>query len=166
MRALLPFVLVLAACQPNATLTSGQTYRDPTAIIASKADFDLTAFAGDWHEVARFPGSAGCAGAQVRFTMSGTAALRQTVRCSYGSSSEGTVQVAPLGRLIIADASGSAPVWVLWADTGYRTAILVSPDGTGGQILNRTPALPVDRLRAALEVLDFNGFDSGALVFP
>ena len=49
--------------------------------------------------------------------------------------------------------------WVLWVDEGYRTAVVGAPDGWSGWILNRTPTIPVDRLDAARQVLDFNGYD-------
>lgn len=164
MRRQIALLLVLAGCQPAVTLTQRPTYRDPTAIIASKADFDAAAFAGDWHEIARFPGTPGCAGARITFTPL-FVGLTRTTRCGDGAPQIARLDVAPLGRLSVAGAASSAPLWVLWADTGYRTAVLVASDGTSGQILNRTSDLPVDRLGAALEVLDFNGFRTEALTF-
>lgn len=162
MTRLLPLLVILAACQPAPSPPT--SYRDPAALIASKADFDAAAMAGEWHEVARFAGTPGCAGARLRFDADpGT--LRQTARCPDGSTTITDIAVAPLGRLTLTTDGTARPIWVLWVDTGYRTAVLVSPDGTGGQILNRTPGLPVDRLRATLEVLDFNGFDTDALIF-
>lgn len=168
MRAIWPLILILAACQPAsvATVTSRPTYRDPTVLIASKANFDAASFAGEWHEVARFPGTRGCPAARIRYDVTVSGGLQRTTRCPDGTGAVIPIALAPLGRLSVADGTGSRPIWVLWTDTTYRTAILVSPDGTGGQILDRTRTLPVDRLRAAVEVLDFNGFDAGALTFP
>ena len=59
----------------------------------------------------------------------------------------------------------AAPLWVLWTDADYRTAVLGQPDGRAGWILNRDPEIPPDRLAAALTVLDFNGYDTGALIY-
>ena len=109
MRAIF-LLLLLAGCEATLSPTGERNFRDPNALIASKADFDLARFQGDWYEVARFPDGRDCTNARV-------------------------------------------------------TAIIVRPDGTGGRILNRSPGLPLDRLRAALEVLDFNGFDRSALMF-
>lgn len=39
-----------------------------------------------------------------------------------------------------------------------------APPGTAGWILNRDPAIPPDRLAAAREMLDFNGYDLTGLV--
>jgi apolipoprotein D and lipocalin family protein len=49
--------------------------------------------------------------------------------------------------------------WVLWVDEGYRTAVVGQPSGQAGWILNRDPAIPADRLRAAREILEWNGYD-------
>ncbi|CTQ49949.1 lipocalin family protein [Jannaschia donghaensis] len=165
MAILSALVVALVACQPTSVETGARaTFRDQNVQIASKADFDATRFAGDWYEVARFPGTRGCAGARLHFE-AGVNSLRRTARCPDGPVSILDAAVSPLGRLTLAEGSETHSVWVLWTDTTYRTAVLVVPDGAGGQILNRTPRLPVDRLRAALEVLDFNGFDTEALVF-
>jgi apolipoprotein D and lipocalin family protein len=53
----------------------------------------------------------------------------------------------------------SAPYWVLWVDEGYRTAVVGVPSGRAGWILNRDPQIPADRLEAARQILDFNGYD-------
>jgi apolipoprotein D and lipocalin family protein len=52
---------------------------------------------------------------------------------------------------------------VLWVDEGYRTAVVGAPNGRVGWILNRDPDIPEDRLIAAREVLDFNGYDVSQL---
>lgn len=53
--------------------------------------------------------------------------------------------------------------WVLWADADYRTLAIGTPSGQFGLILNRDGALPPDRLRAAREIFDFNGYDIARL---
>ncbi|WP_179379178.1 lipocalin family protein [Jannaschia marina] len=158
-RAVLPLLVLLTACG-TASITTRPTWRDPRVPIASKADFDARAFAGSWHEVARLPGTPGCAGARLTVAAEGTGLARRTA-CPTGAATTDRLDVAPLGRLEGPD----GPLWVLWTDTGYRTAIVVAPDGTAGQILDRSPMLPADRRRAALEVLDFNGFDTAALIY-
>lgn len=157
MRTLVP-LLLLAACAAPPAESPPARYRDPGAVIASKADLDPARLAGPWFEVARLPPSAACARPQLSIRPSGTL-LRIAGPCGAAPV---LATVSGPGRLRLADGQER---WVLWTDEAYRTAILVAPDGTAGMILNRAPALPVDRLRAALAVLDFNGFRTDALVF-
>jgi len=89
---------------------------------------------------------------------------------SVRSTISGTAQVVGPGRLAVTFPSvpfGAADYWVLWTDEGYRTAVVGAPDGRSGWILNRDPNIPDDRLKAAREVLDFNGYDlSRLLIVP
>ncbi|MCK0169283.1 lipocalin family protein [Jannaschia sp. S6380] len=154
-----PFILLcLAACTQGPVPEPGRTFRDPAAVIASKADLDPARLAGPWYEVARFPPAAPCTTPRVAIRPNGKG-FAFDGPCDAGSV--GATITGP-GRLTFDDGSAR---WVLWTDAGYRTAILAAPDGSAGRILNRDPALPVDRLRAALEVLDFNGFQTDALIF-
>jgi len=146
-------------------LTSSGTFRDPSVIIASKADFNSGNFAGEWHEIARFPDGRGCTGGRRLVEAEGDGALSITSLCPDGRTELNRATVAPLGRLIVTGGPQIGPLWVLWTDTSYRTAILARPDGGGAQILNRTPSLPKDRLDAALDVLEFNGFRTKLMVF-
>ena len=59
----------------------------------------------------------------------------------------------------------SGDYWVLWVDESYRTAVIGQPGGGAGWILNRDTAIPLDRLRAAREILDWNGYDLEPLIF-
>jgi apolipoprotein D and lipocalin family protein len=72
----------------------------------------------------------------------------------------GEAEVTGPGRLAVRldGVPGAAPLWVLWTDEGYRTAVLGQPDGRAGWILDRSPRSSPDRIAAALEVLDFNGY--------
>ncbi|SFI88650.1 lipocalin family protein [Jannaschia pohangensis] len=161
-------IALLVACQPQPTLTTTPTYRDPRALIASKADFAPDRMAGTWHEVARYPGGPGpdCNRRTLRFGSLGGGSLAVAEGCDTTTEVTGRTDPTGPGRLDLILHGETQSVWVLWIDTGYRTAILVQPDGTGGRILNRDPAIPADRLRAALDVLDFNGFDTGQLTYP
>ncbi|MFN6978455.1 MAG: lipocalin, partial [Gemmobacter sp.] len=67
--------------------------------------------------------------------------------------------VAP-GRLAVA--GEAAPWWVLWLDADARTAVIGTPGGSFGLILDRG-AIPADRLAAARDVLAWNGYDLGRL---
>ena len=79
----------------------------------------------------------------------------------------GFAEVVGPGRLEVTFPTlpfGASDYWVLWTDDGYRTAVVGAPDGRSGWILNREPTIPADRLTAAREVLDFNGYDLSRLV--
>ncbi|MFO6465626.1 lipocalin family protein [Jannaschia sp. KMU-145] len=148
------------------------SYRDTTVAIASKADFDPARFAGLWHEVARFPVAfqSDCPRATAEYAAptGDRLRLRNTCRTPDGTAIRaitGDATVIGPGRLRV-ELSGvpfAAPLWVLWTDADYRTAVLGQPNGRAGWILNRDPAIPEDRLRSALTVLDFNGYDTTQL---
>jgi apolipoprotein D and lipocalin family protein len=53
--------------------------------------------------------------------------------------------------------------WVIWADTNLRTLAIGTPDGRFGFILNKGADLPADRLNAAREIFDFNGYSLARL---
>lgn len=53
--------------------------------------------------------------------------------------------------------------WVIWVDGGYRTLAVGTPSGRFGIVLDRS-AIPEDRLNAAREIFDFNGYRTEALV--
>ncbi|WP_371154803.1 lipocalin family protein [Jannaschia sp. 2305UL9-9] len=166
--------LLLAGCTTAVVAPLLPSYRDADVAIASKADFDPARYAGLWHEVARFPVpfQNGCAGATAEYTAptGGVIGVRNTCLDADGApvrSITGTAEVTGPGRLAV-NLNGvplTAPLWVLWTDAGYRTAVLGQPDGRAGWILNRDPVIPADRLRAALTVLDFNGYDTGQLTY-
>ena len=54
-------------------------------------------------------------------------------------------------------------IWLLWVDTGYRTAALGTPDGQFGMILDRSPSGGADRITAASEILEWFGYDMNKL---
>ena len=113
---------------------------------------------GQWRQSAAFAAPGGCtaggadiggkAGAltiNARLCLSG-----QDVRLSGPMSGTGP------GRFRVAGQEW----WVIWVDTDYRTLAIGTPSGAFGFILNRGGALPPDRLRAAREIFDFNGYDT------
>lgn len=50
-------------------------------------------------------------------------------------------------------------MWVIWIDEGYRTAALGSPDSDMAFIVDRKTSGGADRMTAASEVLEFNGYN-------
>lgn len=55
--------------------------------------------------------------------------------------------------------AGGQQFWVHWLDINNRTAVIGSPDGRYGWIMDRTGAPSADRLKAAREILEWYGYD-------
>ena len=176
--SLIAAVLVLTACNrglPGEDVGGlFEVYRDTDVPIASKALFEPERYLGTWYEIARFPVpfEAGCAGVTAEYGAlpDGRISVFNTCRTLDGavrSTITGSAEVVGPGRLAVSFPSvpfGAADYWVLWTDDDYRTAVVGAPDGRSGWILNRAPTIPPDRLTAAREVLDFNGYDLSRLV--
>ncbi len=147
-------LLLLTACAaPGRGPVDG--FRRDGAPIASAALFEPQRFLGDWVVVAETPGPEARCPAEVTWARSGPGYTR--ARCP------GAAEVRALSGPGRFTGSGAAPIWVLWVDSGYRTAVLGTPDGSFARILNRDPVIPADRYAAARELLDFNGYDLRAL---
>lgn len=160
-RGVLSLLLSLAACAPS--------YRDTSVNMTSIAVFDPGRYAGLWYEVASFPTpfQAGCTRTTAEY---GVVKSDLSVRNSCLKDGErvtivGTATVSGPGRLKVRlnGVPVAADYWVLWVDEGYRTAVVGVPSGRAGWILNRTPDIPADRLKAARDVLAFNGYDLNRL---
>lgn len=152
-------VFLLAACASAQNV--GPRYRVNDAQISSATGFDPMRFAGRWYEVAGFH-TGKCAVGAVTFTVQKSGDILITEGpCSSAKPRQTLAKISGPGRL--APIEGGAPLWLLWIDSGYRTVVIGTPDGSFGYVLNRTREIPQDRLNAAREILDFNGYDLGAL---
>jgi apolipoprotein D and lipocalin family protein len=154
--------VVLAGCAPRPASPLASTYRPSSAPIWSNAQFDPAQLVGSWRQSAGFatskggcsPGGADIAGRAGALTLSARLCLSgQDVRLS------GPLQSIGPGRF----RAGGQEWWVIWVDTDYRTLAIGTPSGAFGFILNRGGALPPDRLSAAREIFDFNGYDTRLL---
>jgi apolipoprotein D and lipocalin family protein len=72
----------------------------------------------------------------------------------------GPLRMVGPGRMAV---PGMADWWVIWVDSGYRTLAVGTPDGTFGFVLDRGQ-IGRDRLVAAGEVFDFNGYSSARML--
>ena len=170
-RLILLFCLVVAACSAKPK-TLPHSFRPATAPIYSNAVFAVERVAGRWDQVAAFsgPDPLGCNSGYAAFLpLDGTLQVDYQL-CLAGQMVTGGGAIVPTGpgRFSIKGDTGiGQDWWVLWVDESYRTLAIGNPSGTFGFILNRGQALPSDRMIAAREVFDFNGYDVRKLVlFP
>lgn len=157
-RLILALTLVLAACA--AKPAGGPAFRAAAAPIWSAAAFQPTQVAGSWRQVADFRETGTCGAGAVEIVPEGAGLRLRGTLCLAGQA-ETVDGLAPLvgpGRLRVKGEDW----WVIWVDVGYRTLAIGTPSGRFGIILDRGP-IPSDRLNAAREIFDFNGYRTEAL---
>lgn len=135
-------------------------FRDAGAPIWSAAAFQPAQVAGTWAQVGDFREAGSCTAGAVEITPEGQGLRLSGTLCIAGRA-EKVSGLAPLvgpGRLRVKGEDW----WVVWVDVGYRTLAVGTPSGRFGIILDRG-AIPGDRLNAAREIFDFNGYRTEAL---
>jgi apolipoprotein D and lipocalin family protein len=158
-RLILAVALLLAACAAKPPVSSG--FRAADAPIWSAAAFLPAQAAGTWRQVAAFqPEGAECGAGGIAITPEAGGLRLNGSLCLAGAlrNVSGLAVPSGPGRLTVAGEEW----WVLWVDTGYRTMAIGTPSGRFGFILDRG-AIPGDRLTAAREIFDFNGYRTAAL---
>ena len=152
-------LFALAACAATPTLTG---YRDPQVPIYSNAVLQTSDYAGEWTQSATFS-TTPCPPGRVTLSPApgGMAITGQLCLGGQTTDASGLYAATGPGRL----QRGTDPAWwVIWADTNLRTLAIGTPDGRFGFILNKGDSLPADRLNAAREVFDFNGYSTDRLI--
>jgi len=142
-RLVIAMLLALSACVPTAI-----GYRDANTQISSTTRFDAARFAGAWQMRAAL----GAAPMALRFAHEG--GVITALQLGDAGSAMALDQTFP-ARFNSAD----GPIWLLWVDDDYRTAVLGAPDGRFAWLLDRNSAGGADRIAAARSVLEFNGYD-------
>jgi apolipoprotein D and lipocalin family protein len=130
--------------------------------IWSAAAFAPAQIAGRWQQVAAYQAApdAKCGAGALEFQPANGGLAVDGVLCLNGAERKvrGLAQPVGPGRLAV---QGDEDWWILWVDSGYRTLAIGTPSGAFGFVLDRGTAAP-DRLTAAREVFDFNGYAPGA----
>ena len=156
--AILSLCLLIGCVAPSQIKVGN--YRPAKAAIYSSAVLQPDRLAGHWVQVAGFaPAAGGCGAGGVDIAQKPgglTAAYRL---CLTGAEMRGGGAMVPAGPGRFTVPGQTGPWWVLWADADYRTLVIGTPSGQFGFILNRDGNLPPDRMRAAREILDWNGYD-------
>jgi len=158
---ILALVVLVAACAPPDSPQAA--FRAASAPIWSAAAFQPDQIAGRWQQVAAYQAAArgSCRAGGLEFRPASAGLTVEGVLCLNGVERQVSGLAKPVGpgRLAI---EGQPDWWVLWVDSGYRTLAVGTPSGAFGFVLDRGAAAP-DRLDAAREVFDFNGYVAGAL---
>jgi apolipoprotein D and lipocalin family protein len=152
--AVLAVLCGLGGCGAQNNVGSDETigYRNPTAIIGGTSRFDAGKFAGDWVTVS-------CLGPCAARESYGAATDDVYLR-TVGGKTEDYVITAPG---VLRRQGSTDRLVVMWVDTGFRTAVIGDADGRWAAILDRSTKPGPDRIAAAIEILDFNGWDTTRL---
>ncbi|WP_457648203.1 lipocalin family protein [Profundibacter sp.] len=153
-RLIIALFFIVSACAPVIG------YRDASARITSVALFDPALFAGEWVVVATYD-PALC---RVRADIT-PQGFDWVERNCNGDENHSLAPVTGPGRFTPkGGAHKGREHWVMWVDQTYRTAVIGSVDGRFAMVLNRDRHIPPDRMQAAREILDWNGYDLTRLI--
>lgn len=149
-RYALGLVLALGACSAAVPPVERQSYRSETVRQSVILRGGAEAMQGAWIVRAGTPdGVRALRFGPASVTFEGARALRYDAR-------EVATNQWRLG-------TGQNDLVVLWIDEGHRTAALGARDGSFAYIVDRKAAGGADRIRAAREILAFNGYDVSKL---
>ena len=155
-------LLAFSACEPTPAFVP-DGFRDTNIAITSSTRFDPKRFAGDWRVIESFeqtPREVAVSRVTFRPDAGGYRYISQAAISPLAADAEGAdwplLSIGQFGRLSPEEGD---PIWVIWVDEDHRTAALGTPSGRFGMIINRTKNLRSDRLKAAREILAFNGYD-------
>jgi len=163
---------LLVACTqkdaPVVVVLPAESYRDPTAQIASQTDVTANRMAGDWAIRQRFASQSGPASG-MSLSVLPNGALQwtyETDEClnDVCMSRDVLVFLEPTGpgRWTPRDpelAGFDDEIWVMWMDFDTRTATLGTPSGEFGWIMDKNTTGGRDRITAARDIMDWFGYD-------
>ena len=160
MPRLILLALLLASCARPAQQV--MAFRDLAAPIYSNAVMDMGGITGDWAQAASFAVDGDCRAGAVRIAQGTAGLVANGTLCLGGVATDVTGPLAVVGPGRLRAVTGP-DWWVVWADTALRSLAIGTPDGRFGFVLDRTGGLPADRLEAARQVFDFNGYSVARL---
>lgn len=163
--------LALGACaaQVPVSVPLGPSYRDQTAPIGITSRFDAKKFEGVWYVRAGFDPSLARMAFRMIDTPKGPVMRLGAFVCDPAGVCGDYAEDLPVkrmgkGRYSVKMPNGlSREFWVLWVDEGFRTAVLGNKAGDFGWIVDRSTKGGADRMKAAREILDFNGYNVSQL---
>ncbi len=140
-------------------------HRDLSTQISSTTRYDASRFAGRWHFRGEFvyPGETPQSGS-LEFRPNGGKIAQIALYDDRGRVTDIYDVDQPLpGRFTLGKRPYQTEYWVLWVDEGYRTAAIGTPSGSFGWILDRNLKGGADRVKAARDVFEFNGYNMARL---
>ncbi len=163
--------LALGACAAEVPtpVSIGPSYRDQSSPIGITSRFNAPKFEGVWYVRAGFDPALGRMAFRMIDTPKGPAMRLGAFVCDgagvCGDFAEDLpVRMLGKGRYSVRMPDGkNREFWVLWVDEGFRTAVLGNKAGDFGWIVDRSTKGGADRMKAAGEILDFNGYDVSKL---
>lgn len=153
---------ILSACK--STTDGVEFHRNTKRPISSTTRFDATKFAGNWVIRGEFvhPGEKALYGNVVVEARAG-GVTGIAVSNALGSRERYEASMDTAGRIIVGTPPFGTEYWVLWVDADYRTAAIGTPSGSFGWIIDRNRKGGDDRIKAAADMLVFNGYDKSRL---
>jgi apolipoprotein D and lipocalin family protein len=155
-------ILALAACAGGGGGTVS-AFRPAAAPIWSAAAFAPERIEGRWTQAAAYSAGAGAGcragGAEITRRQGGLFMAARLCLDGREVAVSGPMAVSGPGRLSI---PGMEDWWVIWVDSGYRTLAVATPSGKFGFVLDRGE-ISSDRLVAAAEIFEFNGYSKARL---
>lgn len=150
----------IAACVTALTLTACSMpqvedveigLRNPTTPLGGTSRFDVSRFAGEWRTLQCL----GTCDSTVQYVEATDGVLLRR------ADDDKTPFLVPSPG-VLREMGGAETLVVMWVDEGFRTAVVGDAEGRWAAVIDRG-AGSADRLAAAREILDFNGWDVSQL---
>ena len=159
-------LLALGACAAPvpSPVSTGPSFRDQTAAIGVTSRYNAKDFEGLWYVRAGFDPDIGRMALRMMETPAGRVMRLGVFVCDAAGVCGDFAEDLPVrtlgpGRFVVTMPDGqNREIWVLWVDEGFRTAVLGNKSGEFGWIIDRSTTGGAGRIKAAREILDFNGY--------
>ena len=161
--------IALVGCTPEPRFEAAPSLRNQETPIGATARFDEGKFAGLWYLRGYLPEKENFDQLAFRTGASGPQFRVAAFVCDPAGVCGNFAEDLPTkrlgkGRYQVEMFDGQPrDLWVLWVDEGFRTAVIGNPQGTFAWIIDRASKGGTDRIKAAREILDFNGYDPRTL---